>query len=263
MSDPGIPVRYGPRRAPRRAVVPGAPARDGVLVRAGELGAGAAGGGRHRRRGRRRSRAHRRGSRDAGAGRPGRRAPGGGIHRPRGADRRRRGPPGPPSGLGARERRRAPRPARARGGSDGRGARPRDGRRDAGGDGTDGRSGDAARSPAPGDAGRAGPRVPRPAGARAIRRRGASRRGRWRVAVRRAEPRRVRARLGARPDRVPDVRRAARGDPPLRVRPGVGAPAVRRAHRRLPLDDDDRRRPDPGAAGDDRRPRTRSPSSGP
>ena len=93
-----------------------------------------------------------------------------------------------------------------------------------GGDGTDGRSGDAARSPAPGHAGRAGPRVPRPTGARAVRRRGAARRGPGRVAVRRAEPRRVRARLGARSDRVPDVRRAARGDPPLRVRPGVGAP---------------------------------------
>ena len=127
-----------------------------------------------------------------------------------------------------------------------------DARRDAG----DERHAGADLSAADGRAGGFGPRFPRAAGAGPVRRGGAAI-GAGRGAVRGAEHPTVRERLVARPDRLPHLGGVPRGDPPVRVRPAVGARPVLGAAGRLPVDAHDRRRGHAGEADDDGRRRSR------
>ena len=117
----------------------------------------------------------------------------------------------------------------------------------AAGDAADGRVHGPALATADGHAGGTGARVPRAAGAGAVRR---GRAPGWagHPVVRGAEHRDVREGLVARPDRVPDVGGAPRGDAPVRVRAPVGARTVPGAARRLPVDAHDRRGGDAGEA---------------
>ena len=91
-----------------------------------------------------------------------------------------------------------------------------------------------------------GPRDARAAGARSVRHRAAEIRPRT-APVRRPEPRGLRTRLVPRPEGVPDARGAARGDPPVRVRSGMGQRPVPGAPRRLPVDAETGRRRDAGS----------------